>query len=145
MIERKKGKQPLFPQPESVGERDWGTEDLLFLSPGRFMLKKLFMKAGAKGGLQYHQLKDEGGYLVSGEMIIRYDDGQGGLSERLIKAGESFYFPPGVVHQEEAISDCLIIEASSPHFNDRVRCEEDYGLQVSGGLASTTINDIIEK
>ena len=92
------------------------------------MLKRLFVKAGNKGGLQYHRLKNEGGYLVSGEMIIRYDDGEGGLTEKVIRAGDSFHFPPGVVHQEEAITDCVIIEGSTPHFNDRVRCEEVFGL-----------------
>ena len=145
MNDSDKCKQPLFPQPESVGPRDWGSEDLLFVSPGKFMLKKLFLKAGAKGGLQYHRLKDEGGYLLSGKMIIRYDDGAGGLDERVIEAGDSFYFPPGVVHQEEALSDCYIIEASTPHFNDRVRCEKNYGLENTSGLPTTSMKDIFER
>lgn len=145
MTELKKGSQPVFPKIESVGPRPWGTEDLLFISDGKFMMKKLFVKAGNKGGLQYHRLKDEGGYLVSGEMIIRFDDGIGGLKEKLIKAGDCFHFPPGVVHQEEAITDCVIIEGSTPHFNDRVRCESQYGLSDSKGLPSTSLNEILVK
>jgi quercetin dioxygenase-like cupin family protein len=47
-------------------------------------------------------------------MIIRHDDGSGGLCERLITAGDIFHFRPGVVHQEKAIEDCFIIEASTP-------------------------------
>ena len=137
--------QPKFPQPESVGERPWGTEDLLVLIPGKLMLKRLFVKAGSKGGLQYHRLKDECGILLQGEMIIRFDNGKGDIKERRVTAGDAFHFPPGAVHQEEAVTDCVIIEGSTPHFNDRVRCESEYGLGTSEGLPTTNLEDIEEK
>jgi len=144
-MERIKGAQPHFPTPESVGVRPWGTEELLVLVPGKYMIKKLTVKAGNKGGLQYHRLKDECGTLISGEMIIRFDDGQGRLIERVVKAGDSFHFPPGVVHQEEAITDCVIIEGSTPHFNDRVRAEEEFGLGAPKGMPTTTLDEIEER
>ena len=137
--------QPKFPQPKSVGERPWGTEDLLVLIPGKLMLKRLFVKAGSKGGLQYHRLKDECGILLQGEMIIRFDNGEGEIKERRVTAGDAFHFPPGAVHQEEAVTDCLIIEGSTPHFNDRVRCESEYGFGTSEGLPTTNLEDIEEK
>lgn len=138
-------KLPHFPDPQSVGERPWGREDLLLLVSGKFMLKRLFVRAGCKGGVQFHRLKDEGGVLISGEMIIRHDDGSGNLIERHIKPGDVFHFPPGVVHQEEAITDCVIIEASTPHFNDRVRAESFYGIEANGGLPSTALDEVEEK
>jgi len=137
--------QPKFPQPKSVGDRPWGTEDLLVLIPGKLMLKRLFLKAGNKGGLQYHRLKDECGILLQGEMIIRYDNGKGEIIERRIMAGEAFHFPPGAVHQEEAVTDCIIIEGSTPHFNDRVRCETIYGLGTPDGLPTTKLEEIEKK
>lgn len=127
----------IFPQSESVGERPWGSEDLLALVSKQFSVKRLKVKAGNKGGLQFHRLKDEVAVLISGEMLIRYDLGDKVLRERIIKAGDVVHFPPGLVHQEEAITDCEIIEASSPHFNDRVRMEEFYGQGVPDGLPST--------
>lgn len=142
MSELKKGEQPSFPEAESVGARPWGTEELLVLVPGKYMLKRLTVKAGNKGGFQYHRLKDECGTIISGEMIIRYDDGSGGIAEKIVKAGDSFHFPPGVVHQEEALTDCVIIEGSTPHFNDRVRAEGLYGLGESVGLPSTSLDEI---
>jgi hypothetical protein len=54
------------------------------------------------------------------------------------------HFSPGVVHQEEAITDCVLIEASTPHFNDRVRVEEIYGSSDIAGLPTTAIDDIVE-
>ena len=127
----------IFPESISVGERPWGSEDLLALVSKQFSVKRLKVKAGSKGGLQFHRLKDEVAVLISGEMLIRYDLGDKVLRERIIKAGEVVHFPPGLVHQEEAITDCEIIEASSPHFNDRVRMEEFYGQGVPVGLPST--------
>ena len=134
-----------FMAPQDMGHRDWGVEELLVLVPKTFSLKRLMIKAGCKGGLQYHHKKNECGYLVSGQMIIRFDDGDGNLSERVINAGDSFHFPPGAVHQEEAVTDCVIIEASTPHFNDRVRVEESYGQIIDGGLQSTTIDEVEER
>ena len=65
--------------------------------------------------------------------------------KKILEQGDCFHFPPGLVHQEEAITDCVILEVSTPHFNDRVRVEKDYGLAEEDGLPSTSIRDIIEK
>ena len=131
-----------FPTPKDMGHRDWGTETLLAIVPDEFSLKKLVLKAGFKGGLQYHHKKNECGYLISGKLIVRFDDGNGQIVERMVEPGESFHFPPGAVHQEEAVTDCVIIEASTPYFNDRVRVEELYGLKIEGGLPSTKISEV---
>lgn len=132
-----------FPQAESVGPRDWGEEILLVLSSGNYTMKKLIVKAGRKGGLQYHRYKDEASYVVSGEMIIRYE-AEGGLKEKKVGPGDWFHFPAGCVHQEEAITDVVRIEVSTPHFNDRVRVESEFGMTDKSGLRTTT-EDEIEK
>ena len=132
----------VFPMAQSVGERPWGTEDLLALVSKQFSVKRLKIKAGSKGGLQYHRFKDEVAIMISGQMLIRYDLGDKILQEKIVKAGEVVHFPPGLVHQEEAITDCEIIEASSPHFNDRVRVEENYGFGSPKGLTTTLETEI---
>jgi mannose-6-phosphate isomerase len=132
----------IFPAPESIGERPWGTEDLLAIATRQFSVKKLFIKQGNKGGLQYHRMKNEVAVLISGRMLIRYDLGDGVLKEKVLGPGETAHFPPGLVHQEEALTDCEIIEASSPHFNDRVRVEEEYGFGIPQGLPTTTESEI---
>ncbi|MFM8836250.1 MAG: cupin domain-containing protein, partial [Actinomycetota bacterium] len=70
----------IFPKAEDIGFRTWGVETLLALVPGKFSFKRLEMKAGTKGGLQYHQLKNEVQILISGKLLIRYDSGTGSLS-----------------------------------------------------------------
>ena len=134
--------KPIFPKPTDLGKREWGTEKLLALIPKKISLKKLFIKKGQKGGLQFHRKKNECGVIVSGKLKIKYDNGSGKLCEKILSTGETFHFPPGCVHQEEALTDCEIIEASTPHFNDRVRVEERYGLKNDGGLPSTNLKDI---
>ncbi len=126
-----------FFEPEDMGPRDWGKEVKVAHVPGKYLGKVLFMRAGSKGGLQYHRLKDETGYVFSGELLVRYDDGNGHLVERIMKPGDCVHIPPGAVHQEEAITDCVIFEVSNPVFDDRVRMEEHYGLSRSGGLPTT--------
>ena len=133
-----------FPKKTSIGERNWGNETLLASSPGNFTLKKLFIKAGSKGGLQYHRMKEEAGYIVSGQLLVRYDDGTGVLSEKILGSGECFLFPKFSVHQEEALEDTVIIEASTPYLNDRVRVEKKYGLEETEGLPTTSESEIIK-
>ena len=65
-------KQPYFSLNKDLGERNWGKETLLHLSESKWSMKKLFIKAGNKGGLQYHRLKDEASFLISGKLIVRY-------------------------------------------------------------------------
>jgi len=135
----------IFPEQEVVGERDWGEERLVALIPEILSLKVMTIKSGKKGGLQYHHKKNECGYVVSGEMLIRFDAGDGILKEKIIFTGDSFHFPPGSVHQEEALTDCIIVEASTPYFNDRVRVESEYGLPKEGGLPSVKESEVILK
>ena len=61
---------------------------------------------------------------------------------KILKKGDVFHFPPGIPHQEEALTKCIIIEASTPHFNDRVRVEKKYGIISKGGLPTTSLQDI---
>jgi mannose-6-phosphate isomerase-like protein (cupin superfamily) len=132
-----------FPKPESVGPRVWGQEILLLHSPGNWTFKLIKINAGARGGLQKHHLKDEGGIMISGEMRVIYDDGSGNLVERLIGPGTPFHFPTGAVHQTIAIGDVEYYEVSTPHFNDRVHVEADYGIpNEAGGLPSTKLEDV---
>ena len=134
---KKKHINIIFPKKINVGKRSWGSEEMLALIPRVLSLKKIFIKKGKKGGLQYHHKKNECGYIESGKLIVRYDKGNGKLSKKILKKGDCFHFPPGSVHQEEAFSNCTIIEASTPHFNDRVRVESKYELKNDGGLPST--------
>lgn len=116
--------------------RDWGTEVFLVETP-HYLFKRLDMNAGTKGGLQYHVEKVESFYLQSGEAIVRSDDGTGQLIEERMYPGQVYHVPAGAPHQVEAVTDCVFFEASTPHYDDRVRVETDYGLPEGTGLPTT--------
>ena len=128
-------KQPERFEPYFL-QRDWGEEWVIASTP-QYLGKLIKMRAGAKGGFQLHVDKDESEHLLTGLAIVRFDNGVGGFSEQIINPGETYRIPPGTPHQFEAVIDCVIIETSTPHFEDRVRLESNYGLPEAGGLPTT--------
>lgn len=123
-------------QAKSMGERSWGLE-LLVGATEHYTLKCLYMKAGTAGGLQKHRKKDELFHVVEGRCWIDHDIGDGKITRTLVMSGESYHIPPGAVHRVEAITDCFLIEASNPIYEDRIRCEAEYGEPEVGGLPTT--------
>ena len=133
---------PRFNHVEETLQRQWGQEFLLEVSSGYYTFKKLVMLKGTKGGLQYHRKKDETAFVVSGKLLVRYVHNSE-IKERFVEEGETLRFPCGCIHQEEAVEDTVIIEASTPFMNDRVRMEGHFGMEVNG-LPTTDIDEIVE-
>ena len=121
--------------PTEVGPRRWGAEILIAQTP-TYIGKVLLMRAGEAGNLQYHVEKDETFLLYSGQAYV--DSVKGG---RLVRTkmydGYSYHIPPGAPHRVTAITDCVFFEVSTPHFDDRVRCEAEYGEPEVDGLPGT--------
>ena len=46
-----------------------------------------------------------------------------------LKIGEAFRVTPGTIHQMEAVTDCDILEVSTPHLDDVVRIKDRYGRE----------------
>ncbi len=110
-------------------EKPWGHE-LIWAHTPLYVGKVLHIKAGQALSVQYHEKKDETIHLLSGEMIYRVSDvAHGEMKETILKAGESFRNEPGTVHQMEAVTDCDVLEASTPHLDDVVRLKDRYGRQ----------------
>lgn len=110
--------------PRELGPKDWGIE-LLVAHTDFYTGKILTMRAGASGPLQYHDLKDETMYLVSGKAeVTGVADGK--LFTRPMRAGQAYHISPGVVHRVKAVTECVFFEASTPHFDDRVNVEDQY-------------------
>jgi mannose-6-phosphate isomerase len=110
-----------------VVTKPWGHE-VIWAHTGHYVGKVLHIKAGHSLSVQYHNLKDETIHLLSGEMIYRVKSGDA-LQDMKLKAGESFRNEPGTVHQMEAVTDCQVLEASTPHLDDVVRLSDKYGRE----------------
>jgi mannose-6-phosphate isomerase-like protein (cupin superfamily) len=124
--------------PRELGQRDWGRE-ILVCQTEQFIGKILLMKAGKAGGLQYHQRKIESFFLDEGQAFVDYDAGDGKLTRLVMAPGMTIQVPAGAPHRVTAITDCKFLEWSTPVFDDRVRCEAEYGEPETGGLPTTTV------
>jgi mannose-6-phosphate isomerase len=125
----------LFP-PRDLGPRTWGREIVIAQQPG-YLGKVLLMHAGEAGGLQYHVDKIETFYLHVGEALVDYDNGDGQLTRLAMREGMSVHVPAGAPHRVTAVLDCVFFEVSTPHFDDRVRVEAEYGEPDVAGLPTT--------
>ena len=108
-------------------QKPWGHETIWAHSE-LYVGKVLHIKAGHSLSVQYHNQKDETIHLLRGEMIYRVGR-DGDLKELTLRAGESFRNTPGTVHQMEAVTDCDVLEASTPHLDDVVRLSDRYGRE----------------
>jgi hypothetical protein len=121
--------------------RNWGAEFIFYVAAPYYMLKILHVNKGHRGGLQKHWKKHECGIVLEGKMIIRTKATSGLLSERIVSKGGFFGFVPGLIHQEEAVTDVWILEVSSLHFNDRLRF--DMKDNPENDLRSTTESQVV--
>lgn len=113
-------------QPQRV-EKPWGWELIWALSE-HYCGKLLFVRAGQALSLQYHEVKDESWYVHEGRAELKLAAAGGDLADvREIVPGDCFHFPPGTLHRVRALEDTLIVEVSTPHLEDVVRLEDDYG------------------
>ena len=111
-----------------VVPKPWGHETI-WASSELYVGKVLHINAGQSLSLQYHNQKDETIHLLRGQMVYRVKDGEGPLEDVLLREGESFRNQPGTIHQMEAVTDCDVLEVSTPHLDDVVRLSDRYGRQ----------------
>ena len=116
--------------------KPWGRE--LWItgeSPKSSMvLKYIEIKSGTKTSLQVHESKYESNFLCQGEALYRYSnvkfqgkDYQYPLIERKIYSPTVIDVEPFTIHQMEATTDIILIEASTNHLDDVIRLKDDSG------------------
>jgi mannose-6-phosphate isomerase len=108
--------------------KPWGHE-IIWARSDRYVGKILHINAGQELSVQYHNKKDETIYLLAGEMAYRVQGSNGELEDVQLKLGESFRNTPGVVHQMVALTDCDVLEVSTPELDDVVRLSDKYGRE----------------
>ena len=107
--------------------KPWGHETI-WAHTDRYVGKVLHIKAGHALSVQYHNKKDETVHLLSGELVYRVQMGDT-LEDMRLRKGESFRITPGTIHQMEAVTDCDILEVSTPELDDVVRLSDRYGRE----------------
>jgi len=109
--------------------KPWGHETI-WAHSDRYVGKILHINAGHELSVQYHNRKDETVYLLSGEIVYRVQqEGEDVLDDVRLKVGESFRITPGTIHQMAALTDCDVLEVSTPEVDDVVRLSDKYGRE----------------
>lgn len=98
-----------------IVRKGWGSE-VIFANTREYCGKLLRFRAGGKGSMHFHILKDETWYVASGKLILRWIDTDTGttLSETL-SSGDVVRHARGQPHQVEAVEDSVIFEVSTTH------------------------------
>jgi mannose-6-phosphate isomerase-like protein (cupin superfamily) len=109
--------------------KPWGHETI-WARTDRYVGKILHINAGHELSVQYHNKKDETIYLLSGEIVYRVQrTGSDALDDVQLRVGESFRITPHTIHQMVALTDCDVLEVSTPELDDVVRLSDKYGRE----------------
>ena len=112
----------------TVVPKPWGHE-IIWAHTDRYVGKILHIKAGHALSVQYHNRKDETVYLLAGQLIYRVQEDGAELRDVQLKVGEAYRVTPGTVHDMQAVTDCDVLEASTPDLDDVVRLSDRYGRE----------------
>lgn len=106
--------------------KPWGYE--IHFTPDHlpYMGKVIHINANARLSLQVHDKKQESWYLMSGRGKIIWEDENGNIVETVLEAGKGYTCALGQKHRLAGITDCDIIEASTPEIGTTFRLEDDY-------------------
>jgi mannose-6-phosphate isomerase-like protein (cupin superfamily) len=97
--------------------KGWGDE-IIIENNEMYCGKLLRFKQGAKFSMHYHLIKDETWYVDNGEFIYRWIDTETAETiEQHLRVGDTVRQRPGQPHQLEALTDGVVFEVSSQHFD----------------------------
>lgn len=107
-------------------EKPWGYELHWVPEGAPYMGKLLHINRGAQLSLQVHDEKQESWFLASGEAAVIWEDQTGSLVETKLEKGVGYSTQVGQRHRLRGITDCDIIEVSTPELGTTWRLEDDY-------------------
>ncbi len=107
-------------------EKPWGYE--LHWTPDTlpYMGKILHIDAGKRLSLQVHDQKQESWTLMSGEAKVVWENNSGELIETVLQPGVGYTSLIGQKHRLCGITDCDVIEVSTPEIGTTFRLEDDF-------------------
>ena len=116
------------PEAATRVDKPWGHE-LIWALTDRYVGKIIFIEAGKRLSLQYHEQKEESIFVLEGRMILHLEDSDGELQTIEMQHGDSQHIPAGARHRFAAIDDTKLLEVSTPEIQDVVRVEDDFGRE----------------
>lgn len=107
-------------------EKPWGWE-LHWTPPSLpYMAKLLHIHEGARLSLQIHDSKSETWLLVRGRCKVVWEDTTGQLVETELQQGLGYTCIQGQQHRLIGITECEIVEVSTPECGTTWRLQDDF-------------------
>ena len=111
-------------------DKPWGHEEIFAQVEGSYVGKTLHVTGGESLSLQWHHEKDETIAVLSGQVEIDLGPSEDTLRAVTVSPGEAVHIPPGLLHRVRALTDSVLVEASTaaPGWQeDVVRLDDRYG------------------
>jgi mannose-6-phosphate isomerase len=107
-------------------EKPWGYE-LHWVREGMpYMGKVLHINEGKRLSLQAHNVKQESWFLFKGRAKIVWENSSGEMIETELEEGKGYTCELGQKHRLAGITDCDVLEVSTPELGNTYRLEDDY-------------------
>ena len=107
-------------------EKPWGYELHWVPEGAPYMGKLLHINEGARLSLQVHDEKQESWFLLRGEALIIWENNKGELVETGMQSGVGYSTKLGQKHRLKGVTDCDILEVSTPEAGTTWRLDDDY-------------------
>jgi mannose-6-phosphate isomerase-like protein (cupin superfamily) len=106
--------------------KPWGYEIILSPPDAKITSKILHINKNHRFSLQYHDKKEEILTLIKGKAIIYLGDKKENVKEYKMEKMKGYYIKPFQIHRVKGLTDCEILESSTPEVGNTVRLEDDY-------------------
>lgn len=106
--------------------KPWGWEIHWVPASAPYMGKVLHINAGSRLSLQIHDEKQESWFIIAGKAKVIWENNKGELTETVLKPGMGYSTSIGQKHRLVGITDCDIVEVSTPEKGTTWRLEDDY-------------------
>lgn len=107
-------------------DKPWGYELHWVPADAPYIGKVLHINAGARLSLQLHDEKQESWFLMSGKAAVIWENEHGELVQTELQPGQGYSTKLGQRHRLVGVTDCDVIEASTPELGTTWRLEDDY-------------------
>lgn len=107
-------------------DKPWGYELHWVAGNVPYMGKILHIDSGKRLSLQVHDQKQESWLILKGSAKVVWEDKNGNLIETILEPLKGYTCGLGQKHRLVGITDCDIIEVSTPEIGTTLRLEDDY-------------------
>lgn len=107
-------------------DKPWGYELHWVPADAPYMGKVLHINEGARLSLQIHDEKQESWFVMNGKPAVIWENDKGELVQTELQPGKGYSTKVGQRHRLIGLTDCDVLEVSTPELGTTWRLEDDY-------------------